>query len=301
MSATAVLYDAPGPKAKRRQAIFGTLSGLILLGVLVAVILRLADRGQLTMEKWGGLINPSDERFSQVWDNFLIPGLRDTFRAAVLSIILSVAVGTFIGVARLMLGKYARIPVVTFIELFRGLPVVVSILFVSRVFPAIDLRLDFMPGGEGLWYLVIALVAYNSVIMAEILRAGVAALPRGQREAGLAIGLTPAQTMFQIQLPQATRLMLPALISQVVVILKDTSLAGLLAVYLELLGQGKVLAETLKANLPVYLFIGFMFIIINMALSYFAGWLERRMARGRKAPTDAHVPDLTEIDAPGTA
>lgn len=295
-----VLYDHPGPKARMRSRIFGVVSLLALLGLVAWVLVTLKDQGQLDGEKWGPLLNPGHESFQQVWEIFLIPGLINTLKAAAISIVLSLIIGTAIGVLRMMLGRTARMPIVGLIELLRGLPVVIAILLAYTVLPAVGLDLNFMPGGGGLWYLVVGLTAYNSVIFAEILRAGVAALPRGQREAGLAIGLTPRQVMGQIQLPQAIRLMLPALISQLVVILKDTSLGGLISVYDELLNQGKQLTQPLKANLPVYMLVGAMFIAINFALSLLAQWVERRMAQGkRSAHTDIAPTELARVATGG--
>ncbi len=182
---------------------------------------------------------------------------------------------------RMMLGRAARIPIVGFIELFRGLPVIITIVFVWRAFEELDVNLDVLPGGSGLWYLVIGLTLYNSVIIAEILRAGVAALPRGQREAALAVGMTPRRAMSTVQLPQAFRIMLPALISQVVVILKDTSLVALFGFYIELLDRGNQIRQTLGNPIQTFLIIGLLYIVINYALSRLATWLERRLSRDR--------------------
>lgn len=107
---------------------------------------------------------------------------------------LSLVVGTLIGVGRMMLGRRSRMPLVGVIELLRGLPVVITIYYASRVLPELGVDLSGLPGGEGLWFLVIGLTAYNCVIIAEIIRAGVASRPRGQREPALAIGLTPGAT-----------------------------------------------------------------------------------------------------------
>lgn len=294
-----VLYDQPGPKARRRSMILSAVAVAAFLGLAVVAFQRLQANGQLDADKWGPLLNPGHESFPLVWNNFLIPGLKNTLLAAAISIVTSLTIGTLLGVARLMAGKVGRVPLIGLIELLRGLPVVLSIFLASRVLPAIGLDLSGLPGGGGLWYLVIGLTAYNSVIFAEILRAGVAALPRGQREAALAIGLTPWQTMTLVLLPQATRIMLPAVISQIIVILKDTSLAGLLAIYTELLAQGKFLSQGLKANLPVFAFIGLMFIVMNYLLSLLAAWVERRLSRSRQGSgVDAEAnPDAEDPNA----
>lgn len=278
MSSTSVLYDAPGPRARRRAAVGGaiaSLAGVILIGVVVK---RLADQGQFAGELWGPILNPSDESFLLVW-KVIGKGALATLTAAVLAIAFSLVIGGVVGVARMMLGRRSRMPIVGLIELLRGLPVVITIYFASRVLPELGVDLTGMPGGSGLWFLVIGLTAYNCVIIAEIIRAGVASLPGGQREAALAIGLTPGATMRLVLLPQAVRVMLPALISQLVVILKDTSLAAVLGLYTELLRQGNLIALNLHNPIQILSVVGVIFIVINYSLSRLATWADQRSVR----------------------
>ena len=277
MSADAVLYDAPGPRAKRRSLIGTIVASLILLGLLALVVKRLADQGQFSMELWGPLIDPSNESFDAVW-RLIRLGLTATLVAAALAITLSLVVGTVLGTARMMLGPALRVPLIVFIELFRGLPVVITIFFVWRVLPELGVDIAPLPGENGLWYLVIGLTLYNSVIIAEILRAGVASLPSGQGEAARAVGMTEGQVMGSVLLPQAFRTMLPALISQLVVVLKDTSLAAVLGLYTELLRRGNLIALNLDNPIQVLFLVGLIFILINYGLSKLAVWTERRMS-----------------------
>lgn len=276
-----VLYDVPGPRARRRALIGTVVSAAVILAALGFAIKRLADRGQFDSELWSPLVNPGDEVFGQVWE-LLGKGLLNTLVAAVLAIALSLLVGVALGVARMMLGRWARIPLVVVIELLRGLPVVITIFLVWRAFVESGVDISFLPGENGLWYLVVGLTLYNSVIIAEILRAGVAALPRGQGEAATAIGMTRWQVMSTVLLPQAFRIMLPALISQLVVILKDTSLAAVAAgLYVELLRQGNLISLNLDNPIQVLFVVGLMFILINYALSRLAVWTEKRVSRNR--------------------
>ncbi len=296
MSSEVVLYDVPGPRAKRRQTILAIIVGIAGLGVVALVLHRLNEQGQFSAKLWDPLVNPADENFSAVWD-LIGDGFVNTMKAAALAIAFSLAVGTIIGVARLMLGKWGKIPVVGFIELFRGLPVVISIFFASRVLPNLGVNLSGWPGGEGLWFVVIGLTAYNSVILAEILRSGVNALPKGQSEAAHAIGLSRLQTMMLILLPQAVRIMLPALISQIVVILKDTSLAAVLGVYPELLNSAKYIYLNLDNPIQALFVVGTIFVAINFALSKLAGWVEHRLSHSRRSPgegTDAEARYITD-------
>ena len=289
MSSTNVLYDAPGPRARRQAAVGGAIATVAFLVLLGLAVKRLADRGQLSGKLWGPILNPSDESFPLVWE-LVGKGILATLTAAVLAILFSLVIGGVVGVARMMLGSRARMPIVGLIELLRGLPVVITIYFASRVLPELGVNLTGMPGGAGLWFLVIGLTAYNSVIIAEIIRAGVASLPRGQNEAALAIGLTPGASMRLVLLPQAIRVMLPALISQVVVILKDTSLAAVLGLYTELLRQGNLIALNLHNPIQILSVVAVIFILINYCLSRIATWVDQRSARKSRSRKFGTVP-----------
>jgi glutamate transport system permease protein len=159
------------------------------------------------------------------------------------------------------------------VETFRGLPVVIAIFFVARSLPPAGLPLS------DVWYLVIGLTIYNAVVIGEIVRSGIAGLPRGQREAALAVGLTEGQTIRLVLLPQALRVMLPALIGQVVVVLKDTSLGGVVVGYDELLKVGNLAVLVLNNPIQIYLVIGAMYLTLNYALSRLAIYLRDRRPR----------------------
>ncbi|MEO9323405.1 amino acid ABC transporter permease [Nocardioides sp. C4-1] len=283
---TSVLYDEPGPRARRRARI-ATVVGLLLILALVAVaVRRLDERGQFERELWAPLIDPSDETFPRVWE-LIGQGVVATLTAAGLAIAASIVVGILLGTARMLTGRAGRVPIVGFIELFRGLPVIITIVFVWRAFEELGIDIGFLPGDDGLWYLVIGLTLYNSVIIAEILRAGVQSLPSGQREAALAVGMSERTTMRLVLLPQAFRVMLPALISQLVVVLKDTSLAALVALYTETLRTGQRLYQTLDNPIQVLFVIGVLFIVVNYTLSKIAVWVERRLSRSTTTSGDA--------------
>ena len=274
-----VLYDAQGPRARRRTMI-GTVVGVLLLALLVFVVVRrLDDRGQFSMEKWGPLVDPSDEAFDSVW-RLIREGIVNTLKAAAVAMLLSVVLGTLIAVARLSLGRVGRIPLIGVVELFRGLPVVVLVYFGVRVLDDVGVDLSGLPGGQVFWGLVLGLTAYNMVVFAEVIRAGVASLPRGQREGALATGLTNGQTMRIVLLPQAFRVMLPAIISQLVVVLKDTSLVTFVANYDELLSQGEGIQRVLDNPIQVFVVIAVLYIAINYTLGRLAQFIQARQARG---------------------
>ena len=296
MSEQAVLYDAPGPRAKRRVLVGTVFAGIVVAAVVAVVVLRLADADQFTMAKWGPLIDPGNERFAAVW-RVIGRGLVKTLTAAILAMVFSVVLGTLIAVGRLSLGKSGRIPLIGLVELLRGVPVVISIYFASRVLPDAGLNFDALPGGGEMWYLVIGLTAYNMVIFAEVVRAGVLSLPRGQREAALATGLTNGQAMRLVLLPQAFRIMLPAIISQLVVVLKDTSLITFIGNYEELLGAGERLVQILRNPIQTFTAIAVIYIAINYSLSKLAQYLERRLSQAGRRGAQAVEAQTTTTGA----
>lgn len=288
-----VLYDAQGPRARRRTQIGTVVAVLALLGLAYVVYRRLDEQGQFSMEEWGPLIDPGNEAFDAVWRLIRI-GIQNTLMAAAVAMLLSIVLGTLIAVARLSLGRIGRIPLIGIVEILRGLPVVVLVYIGVRVLPDVGVDLRGLPGGQVFWGLVIGLTAYNMVIFAEIIRAGVASLPRGQREAALATGLTNWQTMRIVLLPQAFRTMLPAIISQLVVVLKDTSLVAFIANYDELLSQGESIQRNLGNPIQTFFVIGLIYIAINYALGRLAQYVERRQARaGRSTEEPAETTGLT--------
>jgi glutamate transport system permease protein len=287
---TAVLYDRPGPRTRRRIIAGSIVVGLALAVLLIAVLLRLTAQGQLTEEKWGPLVNPANPFFVDLWVNLGV-ALLHNIQAAVLAMMFSLLLGTMLALTRISLPRWGRWSVVVPIEFFRGLPVVIAIFFAARVLPELGVDLPL------LWYLVIGLTAYNSVIIAEIVRSGIASLPRGQAEAAAAVGLTRGQALRSILLPQAVRVMLPALISQLVVIFKDTSL-GLVIQYVEAVRFVGIAIQELHNPLQLYLAVGAIFILINYGLSRLAVWTERRLThRGRQGVA---VPRATAAMPSGT-
>ncbi|WP_380169860.1 amino acid ABC transporter permease [Kineococcus sp. DHX-1] len=273
---TAVLFDTPGPVARRRTRIGSIVAAVLLVGVLALVLARLGQQGQLSAQKWGPLVDPSNSDFSPLW-TLLGRGLSVTLRAAFFAILASIVLGLLIGALRILLPGPARVPLVALVELLRGLPVVVTILFVDVVLRTVGAH----PGS--LWVLVAGLTLYNCVIISEIVRAGVQSLPKGQVEAGLAIGLRPGQVMSQIQLPQAVRAMLPALISQLIVVLKDTALGSVVLVSLgDVVEITNRVRNLLDNSLQMYFVVGLVFVVINLLLELLARWVQRRLSVGRR-------------------
>ncbi len=264
-----VLYDRLGPRARRRALVFNLLAIGALLAVAVIVGRRLGANGQFESDRWSPLFNPADPVFGPVWA-LLGEGIGRTLLGASLAIVLSLAIGTALAVSRITTGRLWRTVIVGFVELFRGAPVVLMIYFSARVLPGYGVELDLI------WYVVIGLTAYNS----EIIRSGINSLPRGQSEAAYAVGLTRGQVLRKVLLPQAFRVMLPALISQTVVALKDTSL-GFVIQWRETVRTGNILIQTLHNPIQMFLLVGAIFVLVNHLLSRLAEYVERGLSRSR--------------------
>lgn len=268
---SAVLYDALGPRARRRAAIGTALAGLAFVAVAAVVVRRLAAAGQFDWSLWAPLLDPRDTSFGVLW-RFLGGGLGRTLLAAVLAIGISLVLGVVLATVRVTSAPWYRWAVVGLVELLRGVPVVLAIFFAARVLPELGLDLPV------LWYVVIGLVTYNSVVIAEVIRAGIASLPRGQGEAAEALGLTRGQALRLVILPQAIRIMLPALISQVVVVVKDTSL-GIIVSFPELLRRGEIAIQSTHNPIQTLLVVAVIYIVINSLLGRLATTGERLLSR----------------------
>jgi glutamate transport system permease protein len=286
MSAEAnVLFDAPGPRARRRHLLIAVVGGLGILALLYLLVRELATKGQFTADKWSPFLDPV------TWTSYLLPGLRATLVAAFFSVILAIIFGILLGMGRLSEARPVRWACGVFVEFFRAVPVLMMMLFAYYVF-----LFGFQVSGEALPLLgvVAGLTFYNSCVIAELIRAGVGALPKGQREAGLAIGLTPFATLRLVLLPQAITMMLPSIVSQLVVILKDSAL-GFLILYPELVRSGQTLAALEGNIIPTFIVVAAIFIIINYLLTKLAHYIERRLQARRRIPK---VPEVEELMSP---
>ena len=261
MSAS-VLYEVPGPRTVRAHRIAGGIGTLGIAAILGLVLVRLAQEGQLDAETWEFLAVP--ETYEAIWE-----GLLGTLQVAVVAIGLALAFGAVFAVARLSERPYVRWPAIVVIEFFRAVPLLLLILFIF---------LGFSDQIGRFWSLTLALMLYNGSVLAEIFRAGIGAVPRGQSEAGYAIGLQKTQVLRLVLVPQAVRIMLPAIISQSVVALKDTALGSIIA-YGELARVGRQLYVFYNNPLAVGLVIAAIYVFINYALSRLAVALEARQRR----------------------
>ncbi len=289
MSAS-VLFDTPGPRARARYRLAGGIGAVLTLGILAAAIWKLASLGQLDGDKWEPFLT------AQVWTEYLIPGLRNTLLAAAISIALAFVFGLLLGLGRLSHHAWIRIPVSAFVEFFRAVPVLIMMYFAYQIF----IQFHDMPGDlKPLLGVIVGLTFYNSSVLAELVRSGVHALPNGQREAGLSIGLTRQQTVNRILLPQALTAMLPGIVGQLVIVLKDSAL-GTAITYPELLNQANNAASANSNYVPMLFIAAVIYIVINYSLTVLANRLERRLlGRGRAVvhpATDAATVGIVPVD-----
>lgn len=238
------------------------------------LIRALAAKDQFSAAKWAPFLDPV------TWTSYLLPGLRGTLVAAFYAVILAIIFGIALGVGRLSHLGPVRWACGAFVEFFRAVPVLMMMLFAYYV---CLFGLQISGPYLALYGVVAGLTFYNSSVIAELIRSGVGSIPKGQREAGLAIGLTPFGTLWHILLPQAITSMLPSIVSQLVVILKDSAL-GFLILYEELTRAGQTLAASKGNLIPTFLVVAVIYIVVNYALTLLARLLERRLqTRGRGA------------------
>jgi glutamate transport system permease protein len=269
VTAQTPLFDAPGPRARRRHAVLTFVGVVIAVGGLALVGRKMADAQQLQGYMWSPFLTAT------AWTDYLLPGLWGTIRAAALAVVLAGLLGLVLGAGRLSHLRLVRGPSSVVVEFFRSVPVLIMMIFAFGVYA----RNQVFPSSiSPLAAVVTGLTLYNGSVIAELIRSGVHNLPRGQTEAGLSIGLTRGQTLRSIQLPQALTAMLPALIGQFVVVLKDSAL-GYGITYLELLNWSKTLGSAYANTVPAYIVAALLFIAVNYSLTRVAGWAERRLAR----------------------
>jgi glutamate transport system permease protein len=278
---SSVLYDAQGPRAKRRNVLFTVVFVVAAAAVLWWVITSLNDKDQLAWEKWKPFVH------SEAWTTYIWPGLQNTLKAAALAMVIALPLGAVLGIARLSDHRWVRIPVSVVVEFFRAIPVLILMIFGIALFSEYtNVSSDDRP----LYAVVTGLVLYNSAVLAEIVRAGILSLPKGQSEAAMAVGLRKNQVMRFILLPQAVTAMLPAIVSQLVVIVKDTALGGAVLTFPELLASVGPMSGYYGANtIASFTVIALVYIALNFSLTTFASWLEGRLRRGKKS-TGAVIP-----------
>jgi glutamate transport system permease protein len=262
---TSVLYDVPGPKTRRRSRIISWVVGAAILVVLGYVTFTLSSQGLFSADRWDIFNDPL------VWLD-LLKALGVTLTAALYAAVIAIVLGMIIALLRMATHRVIAIPMAIILEFLRGMPVLLMMLFIVLVF-----KVDPFIG------VVAGLGLYNAAIIGEALRSGLVALPRGQREAGLAIGLRSLQARLFIEFPQAFRNMTPIIVAQLVVLLKDTSLGYIVGMQ-EFIRRGRLTAEFFGAGqyaFSVFLVLVGMYLVVNLTVSFIARRLARRQSGTR--------------------
>jgi glutamate transport system permease protein len=253
--------------------------GILLLGLLYWIYRKFDEKGQWAAALWKPFLEAS------TWTDYVLPGLWATISAAAVAMVLSLVFGLVFSVGRLSDHWWLSVPSGIVVEFFRAVPLLLLMFFIFYGIPFITEQP--MPP---FWAVVAGLTLYNGSVLAEAFRAGIRSVPSGQSEAGYALGMRKNQVMREILIPQAARAMLPVIVSQLVVLVKDTAL-GYIIGYTELLQNG---VNTLAANfgniVAAAIVAAIIYIIVTSGLTAVAGWLERRTRRQGTAPRQPQPP-----------
>jgi glutamate transport system permease protein len=273
---TSVLYDAQGPRAKQRNVLYNVVFLIALAALVWWVYDALNSKNQLDWIKWSPFFTSS-----QPWETYIWPGLENTLKAAGLALAIALPLGALFGIGRLSDHLWVRMPSGAVVEFFRAIPVLVLMIFANAAYSEFtNISSDLRP----LYAVVTGLVLYNASVLAEIVRAGILSLPQGQTDAAKAIGMRKGQTMRFVLLPQSVTAMLPAIVSQMVVIVKDTALGGAVLTFPELLASVRPMSANYGANtIASFTAIALIYIALNFTLTSFASWLERKLRRAKKS------------------
>ncbi|GLU46405.1 amino acid ABC transporter permease [Nocardiopsis ansamitocini] len=323
MSAQNVLFDVPGPKARARYRIYTAFTVLAAIAGLAVLYLGFnrtlgegapsilsseawapSPTGQWTANKWLPFIDPA------TWTDYVIPGLQNTLTAALLASVLAIVFGLVFGIGRMSDHWWIRVPSSAVVEFFRGIPLLMLIFFTMALPIAINQLLPVFgqppmtPGTfqvSALAAVVTGLTLYNGSVLAEVFRAGIKAVPKGQSEAAYSVGMNKTQTMWLILIPQAVTSMMPAIVAQLVVLLKDSALGYIIA-FPELLRSFTLIATRHSNVIPAAIVCAIIYIIINVSLSRVAIWLERRNAqRGKQSAKVGAGPGVAPEPTPDAA
>ncbi len=257
------LYEAPGPRTRRRVRIATVVSLILVVAALAAIGYRFYITGQFAPRYWTFFAKAT------TW-KFLLQGFAGTVRVALTAGAIALALGLL-----LMLGRISHLEVLSAVcrvitEFFRSLPSLLLIYFFFLVVPQYGIKMS------SFWMLTLPVALAAAGVLAEVFRAGVNAVPKGQIEAALSLGMSPLRTTFKIVLPQAIRFVIPSLISQLVVVVKDTTVAYVVS-YPDLMQNARVLITNYDALVSVYFTIAIIYILINYAINQASIYVSHRL------------------------
>jgi glutamate transport system permease protein len=290
---SSVLVEELGPRGLRRVRVATVASAIVLAAFIAWLIWRLAAEGQFEGRLWAQFID-----FESEWPQFLFSGLWGTVRAAVGAMIIAAVLGLLLALGRVSQITPLRAVCGVIIDVFRGPPVLLMIFFAYYALP------QYLPGTfattiqrNPLIALVIGLAAYNMAVLAEIFRAGILSLDRGQKEAAYSIGMPRGMAMRLVILPQALRRMIPAIVAQLATLTKDTALGYIITVGDDLMGRGRRFVQGSPINdLQTWLVVGLIYFAVVWALSRLARRLEVAQRQKLGGPA-VHVEGEADLDA----
>lgn len=270
-----ILFDVAGPRTRARHRLYSIATIIGLLAVLALVVFQMSRTGQLDYALWEPFLTPS---FIVA---LLVDGVLQTLLMAATSIVFAVVFGLLFGIGKMSDHAWVRWPCWGVVEFFRAVPVLLLMIYLFFAYGAGE-------GGIGsYWSVVIALTLYNGAVLAEVFRAGIQAVPKGQGEAAYAIGMRKTQVMLSILMPQGVKIMLPAIISQCVVALKDTSL-GYVILSPGLATVAKQIGIQFNDQLQAAIVAAALYIAMNLTVSWLATLAQQKFVGERAAmPTDA--------------
>ncbi|WP_027016450.1 amino acid ABC transporter permease [Comamonas composti] len=258
-----ILFGAPSPQAKMAQRVLSVIAAAMLLLLVAGIVYQFHSAGQLEAPFWEFFAWPT------TWA-FLATGLLGTLASSAMAAVIALALGLVLLAGRLSRLRLVRWPSIAVIEFLRGTPTLLLIYVCFLVLPAAGIKLSTY------WMLTLPIGLSTAAVVAEVYRAGVLAVPRGQTEAARSLGMSEVQVFLLIVFPQAVRYIVPALVAQLVIVVKDTTF-GYVVTYGELMQNAKVLIANYHTLVPVYLVVAALYCLVNYAISRASQWLGRPM------------------------
>ncbi|SFE93293.1 amino acid ABC transporter permease [Paracidovorax wautersii] len=255
------LFGAPSPRARTITRVVSVIAAGVLLLLAAGIAYRFHSAGQLEGRLWQFFAWPT------TWA-FLAKGLLGTLQSAAMGAAIALALGLVLMTGRLARPRILRWPSIAAIEFLRGTPTLLLIYLCFLVLPSAGIKLSTY------WMLTLPIALSTAAVVAEVYRAGVLAVPRGQTEAARSLGLTETQVFFTIVFPQALRYIVPALVAQLVIVVKDTTF-GYVVTYGELMQNAKVLIANYHSLVPVYLVVAGLYCLVNYGISRASRWVGR--------------------------
>ena len=248
-----ILFGAPSPQARKITQLVSLIAAAGLIALAAGVVWRFHSAGQLEARFWEFFAWPT------TWA-FLARGLLGTLASSAMAAVIALSLGLVLLAGRLARPRIVRWPSIAVIEFLRGTPTLLLIYVCFLVLPAAGIKLGTY------WMLTLPIGLSTAAVVAEVYRAGVLAVPRGQTDAARSLGLTEVQVFRFVVFPQALRYIVPALVAQLVIVVKDTTF-GYIVTYGELMQNAKVLIANYHALVPVYLVVAVLYCLVNYAIS----------------------------------